>query len=365
MTSSAPVVALVFGNDWMEVDASLAERRGGLRAFAREAEIKWGLQQGTFGFVGSSGKVDSVSSLQRELSAASSGVCKIDVQEQPEAKMRREMHAAVKASEDRMMAKLEASICGVRQDLQYVDNKVSALAPMMQCIGALAPIVRSVDTKVAALAPMVQCMALEQVGLRGLTPMVQCMAMEQIDLRNKITAGPNMGDGCAMPETSVDVAKSLEDVEKELLLDCAVQAACDLHQSAQDDLERLRLEVSSLEPARKQPAQAPNVPCSQTQCEIPAQKIKRTEGNGYPKAADAFFSGPQPPTVAFAYSNKTVAPPPSLPFDAKWRQRDSWSNFQGSDGSVAFPQSVMAPPLSSAYRACWGSRSMPILPPIQ
>merc|ERR1719326_1551023 len=87
----------------------------------------------------------------------------------------REMRAAVKACEDRMLAKLEAAIANVQKDCSKVNAQVSG-----------------------ALAPMVQCLALEQVELRNsiqnvkaqvtssLAPMVQCLALEQMELRNKV-----------------------------------------------------------------------------------------------------------------------------------------------------------------------------------
>merc|ERR1719162_2255744 len=80
----------------------------------------------------------------------------------------REMHLAVKASEDRMLATIEASIAGVRSDMDKIDAKVSTvLAPMVQCLALEQMERKQTDTKVTgALAPMVQCLALEQMELR-------------------------------------------------------------------------------------------------------------------------------------------------------------------------------------------------------
>jgi len=344
----------------MEVDASFAERRGGLRAFAREAESKWGLEPNTFSLTGTSGKVDSVSALQRELMAASTGICKVEVHESAEGKMMREMRAAVKACEDRMLAKLEAAIANVQKDCSKVNAQVSG-----------------------ALAPMVQCLALEQVELRNsmqnvkaqvassLAPMVQCLALEQMELRNKVDdAVADINNlSATMPVDLADAMKSLEDIEKDLQQDCALQAACDLEKAAQDDLARFRMDVCSLELVPKHPVQDVNVvssqqPISQKECEQLPQQTKYEDN--YSSAADVRFAKPQPPAVSFAYSNKAIAPPPSLPFDAKWCQREMWGGLQsGSDDVALFSQGVVAPRFMSANRACWGSRSMPILPPLQ
>lgn len=363
MAAMCPCVALAFGFDCMEVDASLAEKRGSLRALAREAENKWDLQPGTFSFMGSSGKVDSALALQHELMAAGSGSCKIEVLEHLEGKMMREMRKAVQACEDRMLIKLEASIANVQRDLQLVDTKVSG-----------------------GLAPMVQCLALEQMELRDLAranakasrilaPMVQCIALEQMELRNKISAGAlsipiddtmthihelSMGDRCSMPEKVVDAdaMKTLSDVEKELEQDCVLQAVCDLQKAAQDDLERLRMEVCSLEGAGKVPDPKVDMqtsPCTlQRQCEQPPQQPSHLDS--YPKIADARLSWAQPPVTGFAYSNKAIAAPASLRFDAQWRKGKMCSGFHASSD---------VPHLLSANRACWNSRSMPLLPPLR
>merc|ERR1712232_115778 len=108
-----------------------------------------------------------------------------------------------------------------------------------------------------------------------LAPMVQCIALEQMDLHKKI--GQIAADVCSaqldtmkqdmsnlaslvapvvpswsssnMSEEMQDLVgtKTLEVFEKELQHECALQLAQDLHMSAQDDLDRLRKEVCSLE----------------------------------------------------------------------------------------------------------------------
>ena len=92
-----PRVVLTFGHARVEVGASLANRRGGLRICAREAESKLelGLHPNTFSLVSSAGKVDSASSFQETFKTAQSGVCAIEVREQPEGKFMRAMSATL------------------------------------------------------------------------------------------------------------------------------------------------------------------------------------------------------------------------------------------------------------------------------
>merc|ERR1719235_2725186 len=280
------------------------------------------------------------------MKSAHDDVCTLQVEENLEGRMMRQMQKAIQACEERMIAKLEASIVNVRSDLQQVNTKVSS-----------------------GLAPLVQCLALEQVELRNmcnsLTPMMQCVALEQIDARNKID---NLSDH-KLESNAFDLTsaiKSLEDVEKELEKDCALQAASYIQESAEEDVKRLRQEVSSLDSVAKQAQVDSNVTSEQpshNRCEQQSQTTKSTDGYAY-YASDARHGWPQPPAFNFAYSSK-ILPPSSMPADGKWRPQEMWRGFQ-SDDLAAFPQ-FTAPTshISSALRACRGTRSMPLLPPLQ
>lgn len=290
----------------------------------------------------------------------------------------REVHLAVKACEERILAKLDASIGNVRKDLEQTDTQVTGvLAPMVQCM-ALKQM--QLDTKVAdVLAPMVQCMALEQMQLRdGLAQglarrdgQVQGLALDQMQLRVRmcqLEIRELDAKSCEEKISGVERAvKSLEAVEKELQQDCALQAACDLQQSAQEDLDTLQMEVCSLGQSPKPSAHGVSTvspQASQGECEQKAQVFisEQTKHNGSCLDVESAWF-PQPP-VAFAYSSKAVAPPPALPFEAKWR-REMWGGLQSPcDDFAAFPQGVSASRLGSASRT-WGSRSMPVLPPLQ
>lgn len=367
--SGASRVALVFGNDCIEVDASLAGRRGGLRAFAREAESRWDLKSNTFSFVGSLGKVDSMHALQSEMMASSNGLCKIEVHENAEAKMMRKVHAAVKASEDRILAKLQDSIGNLRKDLEQTDRKVSrVLAPMVQClalehmelnnkIGQVSAgacedtlvVIKEDMNRLASLAPMVQCLALEQMELHS--KMKQFVSEnDSEDELEVIEQDTNKLGSLAAPE-ELDMllggSKSLESLEKELQQDCTLQAAQDLHRAVQDDLDHIRMEVLTLE-------QSPTLPIqSTTACIQQHDKPQKLEqapqmtehAASLPFTPDAWLPLPQAPGTGFNYSIKSRLP------------------FMCTEDVVALPQRLGAPRRYSTGWT-WGSRSMPTLPPL-
>jgi hypothetical protein len=361
-------VALVFGNDCIEVDASLAGRRGGLRAFAREAESRWDLKSNTFSFVGALGKVDSMHALQSEMMASSNGLCKIEVHENAEAKMMRKVHAAVKASEDRILAKLEDSIGNLRKDLEQTDRKVSkVLAPMVQCLALEHMELHSKIGQVSAGACEDKLVVIKEDmnRLASLAPMVQCLALEQMELHSKMKqfASEDCEDELEVIEQDMDKlgslaateeldmllrgSKSLESLEKELQQDCTLQAAQDLHRAVQDDLDHIKMEVLTLE-------QSQTLPTQSTTASIPQQdKPKKLEqapqmtehAASFPLTTDAWLPLPQAPGAGFYYSNKSRVP------------------FMGTEDVVTMPQRLGAPRRYSTGWT-WGSRSMPTLPPL-
>jgi len=98
----------------------------------------------------------------------------------------------MKAFEGQVLAKVEAALGGIREDLRRTDAKL--------CGG---------------LAPVVQCLALEQTELReglqkaeerlcnSIAPMVQCLAMEQMDVRAKVAELEAAAPGTAAAKAPV------------------------------------------------------------------------------------------------------------------------------------------------------------------
>lgn len=390
MANMSTRVALVFGTEWLEVEAPLAERRGGLRALICEATAKWALKPNTFSLMGISGRVDSLSALQREMRAASSGVCKLEVQENSEAKIMRQVHAAVKASEDRILARLEASIGILREDLGKTNKQVSGvLAPMVQCMSLEH---MELHKKVSGvLAPMVQCLALQQMDLHSQVGQVAAEACSnQLDnMKHDINqlaslAAPVGFDvptwtqaGKADSALDHSDANTSEAFEQQLESDCALQAAQDLHNSAQDDLVLLRMEVCSLDQSNLSPSQPAAAQASSEppveKCEDMAQQkaahdsTEKSEPmqrvDNLWREVDAWLPLP-PPLAGFTYSSKSIAPGPSLPLHSKWSQREMWvAARSGNDDVAVFPRHRSHPRLCSTGWS-WGSRSMPTLPPL-
>lgn len=310
--STAPRIFLVFGSSWLEVDTSLAERRGGLRAIAREAEREWNLQPNLYEFRHTSGKVNSPETLQRALESSSEGVCKLDVDEHVEGRMMRTMHTEMKLLEDRVMAKMEAMMVDVRKDADWNSSRLAG-----------------------SIAPMVQCLATEQIELRNklcgsIAPMVQCLATEQIELRNKVSEVTQQVITVAA-ETECTSVKDAEALEQELQQECALQTACDLDLSSTISVEELKEEVCQL--SQKQKAEADS---SKPIKSAPQQNVA-----AIPK-----------PSYSLAYSTKALPVAPT------------WGYVQPGDEVAPFAQSIIARQLRYS-KSSFATRSCPLLPPLQ
>jgi hypothetical protein len=222
-----PRVLLRLGSTTAEVEALSPERRGALRVLAREVEEGLGLYPQSYGLFGPSGKVDSVLSLRRALEEAGAGAgagdhpgtCELEVRERPEwkwAKLREvdgqiqmlsakgaAIDAAMKEQEERIMARVEASLSKVREELIRTDAKVcQSVAPMVHClsedqidlksqIAEVQEALARTDAKVCqGLAPLMQCLAEEQLDrnamLDGLDPKVHQLEMEQVDTKTQL-----------------------------------------------------------------------------------------------------------------------------------------------------------------------------------
>jgi hypothetical protein len=308
--SAARRAFLVFDGTWLEVEASLAERRGGLRAVAREAERKWDLQPGTYQIRHESVKVDSPQALQRALDGVGDGVCRLDISENAEGKMMRTMRMEMKRLEDRVMAKVEAALVEVRG----TDAKISS----------------------------------------GIVPIVQCMATEQIELRNKL--GQLFAEVSATPQESHSVPinlKDAEDLERELQQECAMQAASDLDLLNEENLDLLKEEVCHLD--QKPTCESVQSMPAKTALQCDLMNMDSTRSIGY---RDAWLNGPKAPVAGISYSSKGQS------FDVKWRAGEKWSSVQlGHDMSVPFAQSTMAPQ-QRLGKSTIGHRSCPTLLPL-
>lgn len=193
-----PRVVLSFGQSHVEVDASLAERRGGLRLCAREAESKFGLQPNTFGFYNGAGKVDSPAALQKAMKAAGDGVCTIAVREQPEGKLMREIGEAMQAMEARVMAKVDAALFGAQQNIDRVDEHMR----------------------------------------KTVLPIVRNISMEQVDIQSKLTRLNLAALDARIDGLAADVAASKEALAEEVAKLSAVEVRAPIVHKDSEALER-------------------------------------------------------------------------------------------------------------------------------
>eukprot|EP00929_Paragymnodinium_shiwhaense_P013291 TRINITY_DN121156_c0_g1_i1.p1 TRINITY_DN121156_c0_g1~~TRINITY_DN121156_c0_g1_i1.p1 ORF type:complete len:403 (-),score=120.78 TRINITY_DN121156_c0_g1_i1:165-1373(-) len=169
-SSSAPTarIQLSFGGERVEVDATWASRRGGLRAFAREAETHFGLLPNTFGFSHGTDKVDSFVALQTSMKNCSDDAFLLEVRERPEAQTMRKVS---KALEDRIMARVEQTLVQMQKQIEQTDLKVT----------------------------------------RSIAPMVRNLANEQIDIREKLEEMNNEAF-----ESRQDLVQGLDELEQKL-----------------------------------------------------------------------------------------------------------------------------------------------------
>jgi len=313
--AAAPRVFLVFDGVWLEVEASLVQRRGGLRSFAREAESKWDLQPSSYEFTHASGKVDSCPALQRALGNSPNGVCKLEIVERLEGKMMRVMRKEMKLLEDRVMAKVETVLADVRKETQWNETRLSG-----------------------SIAPLVQCLASEQIEMRE----------KLVQLAEEVS---NMEKAPAATDAVVCALKDADSLEQELQQECATQAACDLDLSTSNSLEELREEVCHL--GQKDSVEAERtVPCQITKGPAMTVDFKHTFGD-----PDSRLQWPTGVPPAMAYSSKVAPAAPTTGFDARWRSGDKWSYVKLGD-------EVAAPFAQHFSKSTFGHRSCPLLPPL-
>lgn len=319
--SATPRIFLVFEGAWLEVDASLVSRRGGIRIIAREAESKWNLQPNLYEFLHSSEKVDSPSALQRAVDCARNGVCKLEISERLEGRMMRTMNTEMKRLEERVMAKVDAALADVRKESEWSSTRLSG-----------------------SIAPLVQCLAEEQIELRSklgqLSKEVNTMTEEKTPVAT---------------EGKARVFKGEDALENELQQECTMQAAWELDLATSTDHEELKKEVSHL--SQKQLCEA----------ERPAlTKLTMKQDNVMPPPPQYNFdTSVRWPigSTGIPYSSK--AGKKGTVFEARWNPGDKWSCVQlGDEVAAPFAQSIIAPQLYSSKSAAT-CRSCPLLPPLQ
>jgi len=312
--SSAPRVFLVFDGAWHEVDASLLERRGGLRAFAREAESKWDLQPNSYEFHHAGSKVDSLPSLKRVVeNSARDGVCQLEIHERAEGKLFRTMRKEMEMLEDRVMIKIDAALTDIRQQTQWNDSRLSC-----------------------TIAPLVQSLATEHIELRNKL----CQLDGEVDVLKSSSATFDMALGCK------DAAR----LELEFEQDLATLAASELDACAMDKLEDLREEVCQLD--QKHPHVNHVVPIKTTLTQEHQSNVQTKQMHGNP---DAWLQWPTASLSAIPYSVKACNVTWDAPSKARWQPGNEWGTL--------LAQSISAPQLHSS-KSMFGHRSCPLLPPL-
>jgi hypothetical protein len=319
-------VLLHFNNAYLEVDSSLARRRGGLRTLAREAETKWDLEPGSYDLLHAAQKMDSALDLQRALEATESGICKLEVVERPEGKMMRKVRADMALMEKRLMAKVEDSLLELRSKVADHSSKLDG-----------------------AIAPMVQSIAMDHIDLRNTLAQLSSevagkIAQVEAEQLQTFASASSRHDDC-------NVLKQLEDLEMELqqdILGARAEHELLLHQEAYDEKE-LEKEVRCLEDVRPSFLQ----PAPGLSKKI-ASEAKLMSGN-----PDAWLQWPTQPHASLPYSSKSKA----MPWPSKLQEGQEWQKWSYSGDVASFAQYNTL--YTRSMKQVIGCRSCPLLPPLQ
>lgn len=348
--SAAPRVQLIFGPARIEVEASLVERRGGLRAFAREAEQQLGLTPNTYSFHDSFGKVDTPAALQRSVGAARGGVCQLEIRESTEGKLMREMHAAMKTLEERMTARMEEAVASVRRDLEpavksVADEQISLRVKFDEMLDE-------------SLAMRTDTLAVEDELNKRIDSLAQdCLAMRVDALagEEELTARFNvLADDRAV--------KELEQLEQELQSELDAKSSHDFDfDAASENLEQILADVRSLEQRRE---------CEQAADDEDEKAEKKQEAPESVKASRSPWSMPWDKMVkttleGVPFSGKVAN---CAMYDQK-PKRAEWDGLRpGFEASAPFaPASSksLARFHSEGLRGIRASRSTPMLAPLK
>eukprot|EP00928_Gymnodinium_smaydae_P076552 TRINITY_DN59589_c0_g1_i1.p1 TRINITY_DN59589_c0_g1~~TRINITY_DN59589_c0_g1_i1.p1 ORF type:complete len:422 (+),score=100.41 TRINITY_DN59589_c0_g1_i1:74-1267(+) len=396
--AASPRVELNFSGSRIEVAAAVAQRRGGLRAFVREAEQQLGLRPGTFGFYGTFGKVDSIDTLQRELRAAvSDGVCRLEIRESTEGKLMREMYAAMTQFEQRVLARVDDALANARQEMEPVMRDLAdeqlRLRAKIDTVSEEALEARvdmlageeELSTRIDALTR--DCLALKEQDLRASLDALtsDCLAMREDFLASEETLTKRLDelDASTKLATAASEAasalKNLEALEEQLERDMEMQAQQEELDAARQELDHASQisEVRALERKPLAVAEQPMhvatpvavdsvvsaTPAYLLDLDVPAQKDIRTSAlkkdvgpfDGRSKAnslSNLGFKG-----AALQYSGKGKASLMVSPIENRWGYTDAY-------GKDVFCRSTEfgAPFAQPRLRAC---QSSPLLPPLR
>eukprot|EP00928_Gymnodinium_smaydae_P008899 TRINITY_DN13281_c0_g1_i1.p1 TRINITY_DN13281_c0_g1~~TRINITY_DN13281_c0_g1_i1.p1 ORF type:complete len:424 (+),score=113.16 TRINITY_DN13281_c0_g1_i1:77-1273(+) len=390
-------VVLAFGDSRVEIDAAVAQRRGGLRAFIREAEQRLGLRSGTFGFYDRFGKVDSPESLQRALhGAAASGeaACHLEVRENGDGRIMREMHAAMQAFEARIFARVDEAIEGAKRDLepairdlaaeqQRLHSRIDAVSEeaLAARLDALSGEEALVD-RLNSLDRELECLRAQDFGGKLDSVVQDCLAMREDALAGEDAITRRLDEMDAAAKQVGEAAEAaaalrqLEALEEELSRDFDLQVEreeIDLVRR-EADVATASAEVSALEPrptaavADASRASQPSVRgAAPTTAATPAYLLdlcgqdaspSRT-GDSRSTFADSsgLWGRTSLASAGFSFSGKAAM----ADFGDKKQQR--WTLDEKASARLGgFGPAMAAPFAQPKLRAC---RSSPLLPPLR
>jgi len=234
-------VALIFGGARIEVNPALASRRGGLRAFAREAEQSWSLNAHSYDFFDARGnKVDSYPAVQQALQATSAGICTFEVRERPEGTMLRE---ALQTFQAQILTQVNAALSDVRREVDETTKKMNnCLAPMVQNIAMEQMDLRTKIDQMndEALAARVDCLErIDQINDEALAARSDSLESFE-ELRTKLD---QMNDEALATRT--DSLESLEELINKTNSMC--DEALEMRIDSLGSLEALESRIDSLE----------------------------------------------------------------------------------------------------------------------
>jgi hypothetical protein len=232
--SGSTRVQLVFDSSRIDIEAALVERRGGLRLIAREAEQKWGLTSNNYSFYDSFGKVDTPAALQRAAGAAR-GVCQLEVRENSEGKIKREMHAAMKNLEERMMKKMDDTMACLRGDIEPAIKIVADEQSRSK-----AKIDGILDDMLAMRSDSV--LVEEELNKR-----IDSLAQDCFDMRVDTIAGEEELTARLDALTNVSLRQDLENLEQQLQAELETQASRDFDlDAASENIDQILADVRSM-----------------------------------------------------------------------------------------------------------------------
>jgi len=376
---------LSFAGERVEVDAAWVNRRGGLRAFAREAEERFGLLGNTFGFADANGKVDSPAALERALEACSEEVCVLEVRERAEA---RTMRHAAKALEDKMMSRVEKALAEMQKQIEQTDRKVTnSIAPMVSNLANEQIDIREKLDEMNTEAFESRSDVLQ--SLDDLEKKLEAMNVEALECRidsitsfeemekklNDVTKGlvPSSQSVVALPEiteAATGALKELEDLCLQASREAALEAASTIHSEAsrakeldellaqqaenelealeQSCLESLRAEVRGLQqprPAADASESSPSVAIASSFQSMVKMVVPAPDALSAPLGKDLFGS------VAFSSSKLSLDTAGGVA-----------SSTKKAPAGLA-PAALGARPRASGRMTSYNS--MPLLPPLQ